>query len=462
MSDSKSQPNFLWIYGEDLSPDLACYGTPVVQTPNLDRLAAEGARYTNAFVTCSVCSPSRSAIITGTYQVSFDAHNHRSNRDKPLRQDMQLITDCFRSAGYFTSNSPGPPYNRAGKTDFNFVAENPFDGIDWSQRADGQPFYAQINIPVTHRDFVPDLNRPIDPEDVEIPPYYPNHPITHKDWAMYLESIQVLDRRVGWILKRLDEENLTENTVIFFMSDHGRAHPRGKQFLYDGGTRIPLIVRWPDKIEAGTIVEDLVSGVDFAPTTLSIAGLEVPDFMQGQIFLGEQANQRRAVFSARDRCDETDDRIRAARNKRFKYIRNYYPDRPYTQFNAYKKNQYPVLTLMEVLHDQGKLTSEQAQFMAETRPVEEFYDLESDPYELNNLIEHSDLQDQVARLKHELDQWIHQTGDMGAIPESEEIATAWDQQMANQFSKWMQEKGLSAETDNLTYLDWWEQQLGCD
>ena len=177
---STKQPNVLWIYGEDLSPDLACYGTPAVQTPNIDRLASEGTRFTNAFVTCPVCSPSRSALITGTYQTHFDAHNHRSNRDKPLRADMKLITDCFREAGYFTCNSPGPPYKRPGKTDFNFQREQPFDGIDWSECPEGQPFYAQINIPDTHRVFKPDPERPISPEDVELPPYYPDHPLRPK------------------------------------------------------------------------------------------------------------------------------------------------------------------------------------------------------------------------------------------------------------------------------------------
>ena len=172
-----AQPNVLWIYGEDLYPDLACYGTPAVRTPHIDQLAAEGTTFRNAFVTCPVCSPSRSAIITGSYQTRIGAHHHRSRRDAPLPEDIPLITDCFRSAGYFTCNSPGPgAYDKVGKTDFNFAIDKPFDGTDWSQRAPGQPFYAQMNITDTHRDFVRDDQRPINPADVELPPYYPDHP----------------------------------------------------------------------------------------------------------------------------------------------------------------------------------------------------------------------------------------------------------------------------------------------
>lgn len=155
-----ARPNVLWIYGEDLSPDLACYGTPAVSTPNIDRLASEGIRHTHTFVTAPVCSASRSALITGTWQTHFDAHHHRSNRDRPLRADMKLVTDCFREAGYFTCNSQGPPFDRPGKTDFNFLRERPFDGVDWSERDAGQPFYAQVNITDTHRVFQPDPESP--------------------------------------------------------------------------------------------------------------------------------------------------------------------------------------------------------------------------------------------------------------------------------------------------------------
>ena len=200
------KPNVVWIYGEDCYPDIACYGTPVVKTPVLDQFASDGTRFTNAYVTCPVCSPSRSAIITGRYQTSFGAHNHRSKREDPLDPGIRLVTDYFRDAGYFTCNSSGPTTDRPGKTDFNFSREDPFDGVLWSEREGDQPFYAQFNITDTHRDFAPDPDNPIDPASIELPPYYPDHPLVRKDWAMWLESLQVFDRKVGEILKRLDDE----------------------------------------------------------------------------------------------------------------------------------------------------------------------------------------------------------------------------------------------------------------
>ena len=456
---AKNQPNVLWIYGEDLSPDLGCYGTPAVATPNIDRLAEEGTLFSNAYVTCPVCSPSRSALITGTYQTHFDAHNHRSNRDKPLRSDMKLITDCFREAGYFTCNSPGPPYNRRGKTDFNFERENPFDGIDWSERDEGQPFYAQINIPDTHRVFKPFPDRPINPDHVALPEYYPDHPLARKDWALYLESIQILDRKVGQILKRLDDEGISENTIIFFISDHGRAHIRCKQFLYDGGIRIPLIVRWNGNVDTGVVSDELVSGVDFMPTSLSLTGIEIPDYVQGQVFLGKDATTREAIFAARDRCDGTDDRIRCIRTKQHKLIRNYHPDLPYMQFNGYKKLQYPVWTLIRVLAEKGELTQAQQHFLQQTRPAEELYDLQADPHEINNLVNDKTYETVRSDLSSRLDAWIDATGDIGETPESEEIKDYWDKNMAESFNDRMQDRGLSPNISDNEYLDWWKQKL---
>jgi N-sulfoglucosamine sulfohydrolase len=451
--------NFLWIYGEDLYPNIACYGTPAVQTPNLDRLAAEGVRYENAFVTNPVCSPSRSAIITGTYQTSLGAHQHRSEREAPLPDGVRLITDCFRDAGYFTCNSPGPAFDRHGKTDFNFHVDDPFDGKDWSERAEGQPFYAQCNLPDTHRDFRRDPERPVDPDAVELPRYYPDDPLTRADWAHYLESVQVVDRKVGQILDRLDEEGLAENTVVFFISDHGRAHVRDKQFLYDGGIRVPLIVRGPG-IEPGVVSNDLVSGIDFAPTTLSLAGLPIPDHMEGQVFLGPDATTRDEVIAARDRCDGTVDRIRAVRTHRYKYIRNYHADRPYLQFNAYKKLQYPVLALMESMHARGELTPEQALFMAETRPAEELYDLAADPHEVCNLADDPTCAAVLADLRGRLTAWIAHTGDNGEQSEDPAVVAYWQEHMANNWVEAMGKRGLDPDITPDDYLRWWQEAYG--
>ena len=453
------KPNLLWIYGEDLYPDLGCYGTPVVETPVLDRFATEGTLFTNAFVTCPVCSPSRSAIITGRYQTSFGAHNHRSKRETPLPGDIRLITDYFRDAGYFTSNSSGPPNDRPGKTDFNFLHEDPFDGVLWSERDGDQPFYAQFNIIDTHRDFSPDPENPIDPDTVELPPYYPDHPLVRKDWAMWLESIQVFDRKVGEVLKRLEDDGLSETTIVFIISDHGRAHIRDKQFLYDGGTRVPCIARWPGNIEAGLVSDSMVSGIDFAPTSLSLAGLDVPDVMEGNVFLGPDANEREHIASARDRCDGTVDRIRCVRTKTHKYIRNYHPDRPYMQFNGYKKQQYPLWTLAPVLQAEGKLTPAQEKFLAPCRPYEELYDLAADPYELENLASSTDHGPELDDLRSKLDDWIETFGDMGATPEDPSEIAAEAQKMHENHVARMATKHLPADVTDKAFIAWWEQHL---
>jgi len=427
------RPNILWILAEDICPDLSCYGTPLVQTPNLDRLAAQGIRFANAFTTAPVCSASRSAMITGMYQTSIGAHNHRSHRNDgyTLPKPVRLITEYFREAGYFTANvkTAAPGVRGSGKTDFNFKSTNAFDGTDWNQREPGQPFFAQLSLSVTHRgghwkNLKEQLDNPVDPAKVKLPPYYPDHPVAREDWATYLNAIQVLDGYVGKILKRLEDEGLADNTAVIFIGDHGRCHVRGKQWLYDGGIHIPLIVRWPGRLPAGQVCDYLVSGIDISATVLKIAGIEPPGYMEGKVFLKrcsagkwEPVQNRQYVIAARDRCDETVDRIRCVRTKRYKYIRNFMPERPYTQKNAYKERAYPMLGLMKKLNAQGKLTPVQALFMAPRKPDEELYDLEKDPYEINNLAGSARYGTILEQMRRILDEWIEQTGDMGQFPE---------------------------------------------
>ncbi len=426
--EAKDRPNILWIISEDISPDLSCYGTPAVRTPNLDRLAGQGVRYTNAFTTSPVCSASRSAMITGMYQTSIGAHHHRSHRDDGymLPEPVHLITEYFRDAGYFTANvkTAAPGVRGSGKTDFNFKFKNAFDGSDWNKRKADQPFFAQLSINMTHRGghwkgLRQKLKNPVDPAKVKLPPYYPDHPVARDDWATYLDSIQMMDGYVGKILKRLDDEGLAENTVVIFIGDHGRCHVRGKQWLYDGGIHIPLIIRWPVKFKAGRVCDDLVSSIDISATVLKIAGVEPPKYMEGRVFLGPGAKKRDYIVAARDRCDETTDRIRCVRTKRYKYIRNFMPERPYTQINRYKERSYPMLPLMKQLHSEGKLTPVQALFMAPWKPDEELYDIQKDPYEINNLVNSSKHQRTLKKMRRILDKWIKDTGDKGRIPEPE-------------------------------------------
>jgi uncharacterized sulfatase len=222
---------------------------------------------------------------------------------------------------------------------------------------------------------------------------------------------------------------------------------------------VPFLVRWPGHIEPGTVSDELVSLIDLAPTWMKIAGINPPEYMQGKDLLDSSLPERDYVFSARDRCDETDDRIRCVRSKKYKYIRNFYPDRPYTFFNAYKKNKYPVLTLLQVLKEQNKLTPEQEKFMADYRPVEELYDLETDPYEVNNLAEKAGYQEILKEYRTRLDEWICQTKDKGQVPEDREVAHKWDKQMADLYKQWMTNKGLSPNVSNEKYLEWWKTEL---
>ncbi len=457
------RPNILWLDAEDLSPDIGCYGNPVVHTPSLDQLAAEGARFTNAFTSSPVCSPSRSAIMTGMHQTTIGAHHHRSHRNDgySLPEPVQVITRHFREAGYFCCRREFANRTQPGKLDYNFSGtfEDFFDGTDWSQRNPEQPFFAHVHFHETHRTFEHDRAHPIEPEDVEIPPYYPDHHITRLDWALYLESIQILDKKVGRILERLEDEGLAENTVVLFTGDHGRPMVRGKQWLYEGGIHIPLIVRWPGELEAGIVRDDLVSAIDLAPTWMRVAGIKPPNYLQGRNFLERDPVARKYIFASRDRCDETDDRIRCVRSKRYKYIRNFYPERPYTYFNAYKKHQYPVLTLLEVMNKRSELDPEAAHFMAENRPVEELYDLQNDPHEVRNLAKEPAYRETLRELRNELDNWICRTKDQGQIPEDPEIAAQWDRQMAEYFKENMTGKGLAPDVTDEKYLRWWENRL---
>lgn len=408
------RPNILWIIADDLGVELGCYGTPLMRTPNIDRLAQEGARFTRCFTTAPVCSPSRSALMTGMYQTAINAHDHRSMTTLP--PGVATITDYFRQAGYFTANlrKIGPGLESRAKTDFNFQVEKAFDGDNFDELKARQPFFAEIQFVEPHRgSWKPgeSLDYRVDPAKVELPPYYPDDPVVRKDWAGYLDTIDYLDTKVAKVLKRLEEDGLAENTIVFFFGDNGRCHVRDKQWLYEGGLHIPLIVRWPGHIKPGTVRDDLISAIDISATSLKLAGVSLPKNMQGQVFLGPEAKTRKYIFGARDRCDETVDRIRSVRDGRYKYIRNFMPERPYTQPNAYKTRAYPALAVMKRLHAEGKLTPEQELFMAPHKPDEELYDLKNDPHELHNLVQSEMNLKNLKELRAALQKWMAECDD---------------------------------------------------
>ncbi len=422
------RPNILWLIAEDIGPQLACYGTKEVWTPNLDRLAAEGARYTR-FYADHVCSPSRSAFMTGMYATTIGAHNHRTVDKKPLPEGVRLLTDWMRDAGYFTANVVQLPascrFKGTGKTDWNFSYQGkPFDSANWDDLKTHQPFFAQINFSETHRAYK--APKKADPAKVEIPPYYPDHPVTREDWARYLDDISELDRKVGLVLASLEQDGLAGNTIVVFFGDNGQSHVRGKQFCYEEGLNVPAIIRWPSgfavpsQVKPGSVDHRLIHAIDLAPTMLDIAGAAKPPKMQGRIFLGKQCEpDREFVFGGRDRCDETAMRIRTVRDARYRYIRNFTPQVPLLAENAYKERQYPVWNLLKELHAQGKLTPPQEALCRPQMPEEDLYDLQTDPWEINNLAasERPEHKARIKSLREVLDSWIVETDDKGRIPE---------------------------------------------
>jgi N-sulfoglucosamine sulfohydrolase len=430
------RPNILWLVAEDFGPHLGCYGTQEVHTPRLDELARQGQRYTRFFTAAPVCSPSRSAFMTGMYQTTIGAHNHRSHRDDGHRlpEGVRVLTDWLRDAGYFTANVRQFPEELAlkgsGKTDWNFTYDGkPFDSDQWTDLKSHQPFYAQVNFQETHRKFHAPPHA--DPAKVVLPPYYPDHPVVRADWAQYLDAATELDRKIGQVLDRLTADGLAENTVLVVFGDNGQAHVRGKQFCYDSGLNVPLIVKWPAKFAPpagyapGTVTDRLVSSIDLAPTMLTIAGASLPPKMQGQAFLGSHTpSPRQYVFGARDRCDETVARFRTVRDARYRYIRNFYPERPFLQPNDYKERSYPVWNLLKELDAAGQLNPVQKFLTAQSMPAEELYDLESDPHETVNLATSAEHQATLARLRSVLNEWIETSQDQGRVPEPPEVAAA--------------------------------------
>ena len=459
-TETDQKPNILWIVADDLGTDLGCYGDPLVYTPNLDKFASQSVLFKNCHTVTAVCSPSRSALVTGMYPVSINCHQHRTRPQvmKSLPAGMKVITEYFENAGYFTFNGNVNDSVKPGKKDYNFKTDYEiYDGTDWSQRADGQPFFGQIQIHYPHRPFVRDKQNPVDESKVKLPSYLPDHWIARKDWALYLETIQQVDKKVGKILKRIEDEGLADNTYVFFVGDQGRPMVRDKQFLYDGGTHTPLMVRYPDGKYAGEERDELVSNIDLSAASFVLANIDIPNYLQGQNFLGEH-KPRTELFTMRDRRDETVDRIRAIQDGGYKYIRNFYPEKPYAQYNAYKRNMYPDLCLMEVLKKQRKLTAAQMIFMSEERPAEELYDLTKDSDEINNLAGKSEFEEIQKKLSAKLDKWLEEA-DLATYPEDSKEIAFWEMRMAKMDSIWKTRRALPVDITDEKYLEWWEEFL---
>ncbi|MEO9892710.1 sulfatase [Aurantibacter sp.] len=392
-------PNIIWLMAEDISLDLACYGMKAVKTPNLDQMAMDGIKYNNAYVTNPICSPSRSAMMVGVHQVKTNTHNHRSNRDVPLSKPYLPFTKLLRDAGYTTILGHHNVRGKGRKIDVNFKHEplgewngkdkfGLFDKFDSINPAN-TPFFAQIQLNVTHRgdwwnEIRSQSKHPVNPDDVELPPYYADHPTVRLDWAKYLDTMEYMDDEVGMLFQELEDKGLSENTVVIFIGDNGRCNIKGKGYLHDPGLRIPFLMKWPKGIKPNQVKNQVVSSTDITATILDLAGVAIPEYMTGMSVLSEDFN-REEVYAARDLWDEIEERSRAITNGKWKYIRNDKPEIPWEAGQAYLEFYRPAIHIMRTLKKEGKLNAEQKQFFSDSKPKEELYNIQEDPFELVNL-----------------------------------------------------------------------------
>lgn len=431
-----SRPNILWISCEDISPHLGCYGDPHAITPNLDALAKEGVRYTHAYTTAGVCAPCRSGIITGMYQNSIGTHHMRC--DAKLPDWLEPFPMLMKDAGYFCTNN--------SKTDYQFTEPSPKKiwnesgaRAHWKNRENAdQPFFAVFNFTGCHESGIASeskykqVTRSLESNERQLaatlttlPPYYPDTPIVREDWKRNYELITAMDHWAGELIRELQESGEYENTIIFYWSDHGIGLPRAKRWLYESGTHIPLIIRLPPKYREdqqgvpGSTETQLISSIDFAPTTLNLAGIQIPSHFQGRAFLGPNLpTAREYIFGARDRMDERYDIIRSVRGTRFRYVRNFEPLKPYYQYmNTPEKG----ATMQEIRRAEqlNQLSEAGRLFSANRKPVEELYDVQTDPHEIHNLAGDPKYDQTIAMMRTALAQWQREIGDIGLVPEAE-------------------------------------------
>jgi arylsulfatase A-like enzyme len=436
------KPNIVWIVCEDMSPHLGSYGEKVAKTPVLDQLAKEAVRYTQVYSTAGVCAPSRCALITGNYQTAIGGHNMRTlgisanAKDdypeglKPYSAVIPAGVKCFseylRMAGYYCTNN--------AKQDYQFEApvtawDESSKKAHWRKRpSKSQPFFSVFNIETTHESQVWAREKQpllVDPKDVLVPPYYPDDSVSRKTIARFLSNVMVMDQQVGEIIKQLKDDGLYEESIIFFYSDHGDGMPFVKRELSQRGLKVPLLIKSPH-LPKGTVDDQLISFVDFAPTVLSLAGIPIPKNIQGQPFVGAQKSKtkRTYIYAARDRMDARYDRVRAVSDGRFKYIRNYMPEKSYYQDIKYRL-QNPLMTHILALKDAGKLNETQLSWFRPTKPLEELFDTQNDPHEFINLAANPSYKRKLEELRQKHVDWINRYGDLGAIPELDLLKQWW-------------------------------------
>lgn len=426
------RPNILCITCEDISPYLGCYGDAVAQTPNLDSFAERSVRFTQMHTTIGVSAPSRFSLITGTYSSAMGANNMRTNgRDREMPDDVEgydvvlpegvkCFTEYLREAGYYCTNND--------KTDYQFAA--PLSAWDengvkahWKNRKEEQPFFAIHNIFVTHEGQIWErANQALttSPNEVILPPYYPDNDTVRRDMAIMYSNVHEMDRQFKALYDELEAEGVLENTIVLFYSDNGGPLPRQKRQVYRSGTNVPFMISFPDGYDAGTVDERLAMFVDIPATILSLAGIEPPKYMHGKALFGKYAakEDREYVYAARDRMDEQRDKQGAVMDKQFRYIKNYMPERAgYLPVNY--RLQMPLMRNLVELYEKGELNAAQAKWFTAPRSEEEFYDEIADPHNINNLIHHPDYQNDINRLRTEYERWVNEENRLWLLPENE-------------------------------------------
>lgn len=415
------RPNILWIVSEDNSAFIGAYGDRFATTPNIDDLARQGVRFTHAFATAPVCAPARSTLITGMYPSSLGTEHMRSTY--PLPAGVRFFPRYLREAGYYTTNNAKKDYNTIDQPE---AWDESGPKATYLNRKQGQPFFAVFNIGISHEsqlhETIPAEQLTHNPEEVPIPPYHPATSEMKHDWAQYYDRIQAMDEQVGRILKKLDEAGLSDNTIVFYYSDHGGVLGRSKRFMYESGLHVPLIIRFPEMYKdlapgtPGSVTGRIVSFVDFAPTILSLAGIQPPGYMQGKSFLGKgQTPQGEYAFALRGRMDERFDMVRSVRDKKYRYIKNYMPHKIYGQYLEYLWKA-PSMQSWEKAWRNGEINDIQSVFW-KPKPAEELYDVERDPHNINNLADNSQYSSILEKLRLENRNWIMNVRDAGFVPE---------------------------------------------
>lgn len=431
-SRAEAPPNILWLTSEDNGPQLGCYGDKYATTPNLDALAARGLRYNKAWSNAPVCAPARTTIISGRFPTGDGGEHMRSM--VPLPAGTQLYPQLLRAAGYYCTNNSKEDYNLEkpeGTWDESSAKAH------YKKRPAGQPFFAVFNTTISHESQIrtPGHKRVHDPAAAPLPPYHPDTPEVRHDWAQYYDKLTEMDQEVGRQLKELEEAGLADSTIVFYYGDHGAGMPRSKRWPYNSGLQVPLIVYFPPKYaplapqgyQAGGTTDRLVSFADLAPTLLSLIGKEAPSFLQGRAFAGTHvAPAPEFLHGFRGRMDERYDLVRSVTDGRFVYLRHFMPHLPYGQHLGYMF-QMPTARVWRDLAAAGKLNADQRHFW-EPKPVEEFYDLQSDPWEVHNLAGAPEHAARLVTLKNALENQARQVRDLGFIPEAERLRISGNHQ----------------------------------